>query len=194
MPLSDRRFNAVAIGLAGGRRRDPGNSDGFRRAAHAVVIDADGLTAFAQPDGDAEGLFAGGGGRESGVDPHSGEFHRLFGASFRAMARRGLACRRAGPARWSPSRRHTVIAAPDGRAAINANAPPWLATAGTGDVLAGLAAGLLAQGMPPFEAACAAVWMHGEAATAAGPGMISEDLALRIPEVYARCLGLTTSL
>jgi NAD(P)H-hydrate epimerase len=84
----------------------------------------------------------------------------------------------------------SVIAAPDGRAAINANAPAALATAGTGDVLSGMVAGLLAQGMEAFDATCAAVWLHGEAGAACGPGLIAEDLSEALPGVLQK-LGVS---
>jgi NAD(P)H-hydrate repair Nnr-like enzyme with NAD(P)H-hydrate dehydratase domain len=83
----------------------------------------------------------------------------------------------------------TVVAAPDGSAAINDNAPVWLATAGSGDVLAGFVTGLLAQGMPAYEAACAAVWLHGACAGRIGPGLIAEDLPETLPQVMSGILS-----
>jgi hydroxyethylthiazole kinase-like uncharacterized protein yjeF len=194
--LSDQRFNAVAIGPGAGV------GDHTREMAltalagpRGVVLDADALTSFADH---AEDLFAALGRSGNAVlTPHSGEFHRLFGkaletnpdaAASKLDAARAAAAMAGAVVVYKGA--DTVIAAPDGRAAINANAPPWLATAGTGDVLAGLVIGLLAQGMPSFEAAAAAAWIHGEAATAAGPGMISEDLALRFGEVYGRLFAM----
>jgi ADP-dependent NAD(P)H-hydrate dehydratase / NAD(P)H-hydrate epimerase len=193
--LADARFNAVAIGPGAGvgeHTRDMAMTALAGR--RGVVLDADALTSFADHP---QGLFAAlAKNRNVVLTPHSGEFHRLFDKSLEncpaaAVSKLAAATAAAGIAGAVVVYKgaDTVIAAPDNRAAINANAPPWLATAGTGDVLAGLITGLLAQGMPAFEAAAAAVWIHGEAAAAAGPGMISEDLAPRFGEVYRRLLA-----
>lgn len=137
-------------------------------AGRQTVIDADALTACA---GNPEALRG-----ATILTPHAGEFARVFGppGSDRLAAVREAAARTGAVVLLKGA--DTIIAAPDGRAAINDNAPPFLATAGAGDVLAGLIAGLLAQGMPPWEAACAAAWLHGDAARRAGPYLIAEDL------------------
>ena len=190
--LADARRNVAVLGPGGGvgpRMREHWCWRRSRRRP-AVVLDADALTSFA---GDLPALTAAIKGRKAPVllTPHEGEFSRLFSdLKEAAEAPSKLARARAAAAATGAvvllKGGDTVVAAPDGRAAIAGNASAWLATAGSGDVLAGFCAGLLAQQMPVFEAACAAVWLHGEAGTEAGPGLISEDLPEALPAVYRR--------
>jgi hydroxyethylthiazole kinase-like uncharacterized protein yjeF len=193
--LSDRRFNAVAIGPGcgvGAHTRDM--TLAALAGERAVVIDADALTSFADDPAMLFSAIKAQPGRSAILTPHAGEFTRLFGnlpdisnvKGKLEQARRAAALSGAVVVLKGAD---TVIAAPDGRAGINENAPAWLATAGSGDVLTGFAAGLVAQAMPGFEAACAAVWLHGEAASDFGPGLISEDLPDTLPAVYRRLLA-----
>ena len=207
--LRDPRKNALIMGPGAGvgkptmdlvleaLRSDPPD--------RALVLDADALTSFAD-----DPRVLGGAIKRSGksvvLTPHEGEFSRLFNnqgelleskihanigneMSFHSKLQRARTAARASGAALILKGPDTVIASPDGRAAISFDAPPWLATAGSGDVLAGFAGGLLAQGMPLFEAACAAVWIHGACARAIGPGLIAEDLAEAMPGVLRGLYG-----
>lgn len=204
--LADPRKNAVVMG--------PGLGVGAETRAmaaaalkpqkagdqpRAVVLDADALTSFAGNPMQLSHLV-----KEFGepvvVTPHDGEFARLFGDKDGALRDRPEAAALKSASKLERARAgasllgtimvlkgaDTVVASPDGRAAIACDAPPWLATAGSGDVLAGIIGGLLAQSMPAFEAACAAVWLHGAAAREFGPGLISEDLPEALPAVLRR--------
>ena len=193
--LADRRLNALAIGPGVGVNE--ATCELVLAALigeRAVVLDADAITSFSvQPQRLADALKVR---RQKAtiLTPHEGEFSRYFVAldertkAGSKLERARLAAQITG-ATVLLKGPDTVVASPDGRAAIAANAPAFLATAGAGDVLAGITAGLLAQGMPPFEAASAAVWLHGEAATAFGPGLISEDLPEMLPRVYRALLA-----
>jgi hydroxyethylthiazole kinase-like uncharacterized protein yjeF len=188
--LTDKRLNAIVLG--------PGAGVGARTvefvntalaAQRPLVLDADALTSFADAPDRLFSAIKALDRPQVVLTPHEGEFPRLFsdlsnkhpGRSklerVRAAAERsGAIVLLKGP--------DTTVVAPDGRATIAANAPPWLATAGAGDVLAGIIAGLMAQGVDAFDAATIGVWMHGEVAREAGPGLIAEDLAEVLPAVH----------
>jgi NAD(P)H-hydrate epimerase len=178
--LGDRRYSGLLIGPGAGvdaatRRRVLA----ILATGKPTVLDADALTSF-QDDHDALDRAIVG---PCVLTPHEGEFKRLFDSNGDKLTRARAAARRCG-AIVVLKGSDTVIVAPGGAAIINSNAPPSLATAGSGDVLSGMILGLLAQGMDAFSAAAAAVWMHGAAAQMFGPGLIAEDL----PDLLPRAL------
>ncbi len=193
--LADRRLNALAIGPGIGVNEETCELVLATLAGdRAVVLDADAITSFAKaPRRLAEALKARTG-KATILTPHEGEFSRYF-SNLDERTKVGSKLKRARLAAEMTGATvllkgaDTVVAAADGRASIAGNAPAYLATAGAGDVLTGIATGLLAQGVPAFEAASAATWLHGQAATAFGPGLISEDLPDMLPRVYHALLG-----
>ena len=178
--------DAVVIGPAAGVGDDTRvNVLALARTGAALVLDADGITVFREAPETLFSVLD----RDDVLTPHPGEFERLFPGLIAGAPERIAAARRAAARAGSVvllKGADTVVAAPDGRAAVNLNGSPWLATAGSGDVLAGFIAGLMAQGMESFEAACAGAWIHAESAQEHGPGLISEDLPGLAPVVLRR--------
>lgn len=178
--LGDPRVSCMLLGPGNGLTEDTRNHVLAALASgKACLLDADALGVFA---GEPSALFAAIAGPTL-LTPHEGEFARLFPALKGDKLVRSRAAAKASGATVLLKGADTVIAAPDGRALINANAPATLATAGAGDALAGIAASMLGQGMDPLLAGAAAAWLHGAAAAKFGPGLIAEDLAEMLPAV-----------
>lgn len=191
--LTDERLNAIVAGPGLGTGAP--TRDLVRVACEAgrgLVLDADALTSFSGRADELAEMIAGGD-AQAVATPHEGEFARLFKGVAAVPAEGSKLVRARAAASFLGAvvvlkGADTVIAAPDGRAAINPNGTPWLGTAGSGDVLCGFTGGLLAQGMAPFEAAAAAVWLHAAAGQRHGPGLISEDLPELMPAVLRELL------
>ena len=181
--------DAAIIGPAAGvNEATVANLFALARTGAALVVDADALTAFRDDPAELFSVLD----RDDVLTPHVGEFERIFPGLLKSAPERISAARQAA------ARAHavvlikgpdTVIAAADGRCAVNTNGSPWLATAGSGDALAGFIGGLIAQGMDSFEATCAAVWIHARAAALHGPGLISEDLPGLAPQVLQELIA-----
>jgi hydroxyethylthiazole kinase-like uncharacterized protein yjeF len=174
-PINDERIGCLLVG--------PGLGDLPQVLTLALtskapkVIDADAITHLGEP----ERLK----GQDAILTPHEGEFRKLFGDLPGSKPERALEAARRSGAVLVYKGPDTLVAAPDGRVGFSPAAHPWLASAGTGDVLAGVVAAMRARGLPAFEAACAAVWLHGRAAEIAGPQLIADDLAAAIPGAIA---------
>ncbi len=180
--LKDSRRNAVLLGPGFGLTNPDYLRDAVLKAVEArrsIVLDADALTVFAGHEAMLFSVLH----DQCILTPHAGEFKRLFGEVPGTFAAQASAAAVKSRAIIVLKGAETVIAHPDGRMVTNTHATPYLATAGAGDVLAGIILGLLAQGMPAYEAACAAVWIHGEAGRRFGPGLVAPDLIEQIPGI-----------
>ena len=172
-------MDAVVVGPAAGLdEATVANIQALASSGAALVIDADGLSVFKGRSAELFALLD----RDDVLTPHEGEFERLFpGLLHRGRVAAAAEAAERAQAVVVLKGAETVIAAPDGRLRINRNGSPWLATAGTGDVLSGMIGGLMAQRMDSFDAACAAVWIHADAADRFGPGLIADDLSETSP-------------